>query len=311
MDDLLSINLPKLEAVEKNKDFLTITSFCLSLETLKFIHEQLYKNLKEIKITKEALAKYLGRLQFSLEKPDNQISKLNIFSPTPQFFEFEQAGKFPPPTKTEFATASHYIIFQEISVIEAKNEDFLSAHWEKCWYQLLLEVDLSAYNPKENFENGVEESELQKVLNQIYEFPIAFLPNPEMEVKVTLLSLYLSDNFKSMGLEQTYLALENLSTHFSTSLEKILDEQHRVENCLRLLINTLTARNQSMRSQFEICYYERLLSKFAERISMSYTCEYDIVKEQQKIKKAFNLKDGCGTSYVYQYCNYIIENIGA
>lgn len=274
----MAIDLPKWNFTEGGEDALDISAVCMSVETIKFIYDRLYKNIGEIQSTNDNLGKYLNRVQFML---DNQKS-INFFEPTEDRFIVEQLWKESPPTKDEFAMGSHYIVLQDISVKESKKEEFLSEKWQQSIHKLLTEIDLTAYYNKQKQSETLEatyEIELQELMYQVYNNPSGFLVPVQKTVRIKLLAYFLISYIEATGEKEMKANLEKLKGVYVKQIAVTLDKQQRVEHNLRMAMSATSSKVSGIKENVARNFGETISGIYAGRFMKNLIFAYDIKKE--------------------------------
>jgi len=286
MVELLAVELPRLEVGEVGKELVVVNSVCMSLEHIKLIHETLYKNIESLKEINETFTKCVDRIQFLLTTEES----INIFHPKEPNFRYLKMGSSSPITDKEFSEAFHYILFQNVKVNEPKEQAFTLHKWQKCLARLLPNIDLTSYcNKVANAPSTTlsKENPLSELFWQIHKAPTSFLidSNKVGEVKVT--AYFLSKYFDDIRNKNLLKEFNELLNYYKKAVEEFLEKKERLEQSLRMTINSLSNKIASIESRMnsnESNVYQCLL---ARGILDSYTCWYEIVKVTPSTSKGF------------------------
>ena len=288
---LLAVELPSFEVAEAEKDALIISSVCMSVPSIKIIHETMHKNIESVKQIKENFAKYVTRVQFSIENRDITLPYEDIFKPTEKTFKYAQVDSLLPPTKEEFQLATHYILFQDVHINEIKGEEISLGKWQNCLVNLLLETDLTSYCSQLGGPNhGEGSNSLTDMMWQIHSSPTGYLINSERLGQVKVMAYFLWQYFKTAGEEYAMKELEALCNHFRSTVENFLERQQNVEQTLRLTINALSNRINNIKTEtirFNSDIFQCIL---ARRFWTQYTCMYEITKVSMAALKSTDKK---------------------
>ncbi len=275
---MLAIELPSF-GVEEAEETLIVSSVCMSLRSIRCIHEIMQKNIEEVKQMNESFSKYVFRVQFLLESQDGTGLSVDIFNPTEKNFHGEPADGLPPPTKEEFADAYHYVMLQDIHLKEVKDEEIPLDKWQHCIVSLLIDIDLSSYyekSTKEDPAKGRKGSRLSKLLHQVYKSPSTFVSDPEKSGRVKLMAYYLINYLEKEGEEDVKRVLESLRNAYQSVVEAFVEKQQRAEQSLRITINALATRCASIKSQISRYIRDVFTCVLARRFINSYVCPYEI-----------------------------------
>lgn len=286
----MNIELPTFTVQEAEKDSLIVSSICLSLGSTKFIYDLIIKNLEDIKHFNESFYKYITRVQYYVENKDSTVVYNDIFHPTYENFKYEEIHGT-KLNKEDFENAVHYIMFQDIHINELQGDDIQFEKWQHCLVNLLLETDLSAYCS--NNSNSSRKSSMEKIGNkkntitelvwQIHKAPTNYLVDSDKAGKVKVMAYFLAKYFQTSGEEDTMKELEILRNHFAISVENFMERQQKVEQSLRLTINSLKNKISNLKTQASYYNSTVIQCKLARWFISQYTCSYSITKTATNI----------------------------
>jgi hypothetical protein len=250
----------------------------MSLESVKLIHEILYKKIENLKEINETFAKCADRVQFLLTTEES----IDIFHPKEHNFQYLIMDSSNTITDKEFSKAFYYILFQDVKVNEEKEKEVMLYKWQECLVQLLLEVDLTSYcNKVANASSKTlsKENPLRELFWQIYKAPTGFLIDSNKSGQVKVAAYFLSKYFEGIKDKNLFKEFNELLSYYKKSVEEFLEKKERLEQCLYSTINSLTnkiAGIESRMSSNESNVYQCLL---ARRILDNYSCWYEIIRD--------------------------------
>ena len=304
LEELLSVDLPSFDIVDAEEDSLIVSSVCMSVESIKLIHELMQGHFDYIKLHKESFSKYVARVQFFISNQETSTNPNDIFKPTEKSFQAETGDGLPPPTKEEFESAYHYVLFQDISVKSGKNTDMQLEKWQSCITKLLSEIDLSSYYNNQirdkTSSKPAQQSKLTKLLYQIFKCPEGFISDQDNGVKIKLMAYYLINYFEAQGEENARNDLETLKTIYDEGVKLILDKHQRVEQNLRLTLTALTNRDSCLKTQIVRYNNDVVNNILAGRFVTTYRYPYEITKISAAASPPKRLGDK-------KYASFIVE----
>ncbi len=257
---------------------MAVSGVCMSIESIRFVHEIMQKQAEKVRHINENFAKYVARVQILVESGNAAGISADIFRPSPQFFHSETPCE--DMSADDFSAASHYLVLQEVRVRETRSDPVPTEKWQHCLVTLLSGIDLSSYYAKSvESAAGATEGRLSRLLQRIYKSPSTFVGNPERCDCIKLMSYYLISHFSDPEREaNARKELELLLAMYRSQVKEAMDTQPRVEQNLRLTITALATRLASLKSQVLRHESDVFSCILARRFIAGYVCPYEINK---------------------------------
>ena len=294
MQELLAVEFPSLEITESEKNTVLVTSTCVSIENIKFIHDILYKDLANLEKIDSAFVKYVDRIQFFIENKDNTSIYSDIFTPNVYSFKFTQMYTSKELSEEEFSDANHYILFQEVKINEPKEKTLELQKWQKCLVEILLETDLTSYCNK--LSNGpptafTNKNPLRELFWQIHKAPTGFLIDSNKSGQVKVMAYFLSEYFENRNETKLFCEFNFLRDYYQNTVDSFLEKQQRLEQSLHRTVNSLANRIAGIELRIKHSNNNLLQCILARKILDTYSCSYEIHQEMGSPTKKLQKKD--------------------